>query len=279
MSKFVYLNNKYIKFNNAKIHIEDRGFQFADGVYEVISFYKKRLIDCEFHLKRLKYSLNELDIKYNINKKKLISKFNNLILKNKIYSGIIYIQITRGVQSRDHIYKNNLKNTIVIYLRKKVFNIPNKKFKKEKAITLNDLRWKRRDIKSISLLPNIIAKTYAKKFGSFEAIFIEKGFVTEGSSTNVWIIKNNYIITHPSNTDILKGITREVLKNIIKTEKLTLKEKKFTKKQMYNADEVFITGSSNFVTPIFKIDNFLINKGKIGKITKKLAVLYFDKLK
>ena len=279
MSKFVYLNNKYIKFNNAKIHIEDRGFQFADGVYEVISFYKKRLIDCEFHLKRLKYSLNELDIKYNINKKKLISIFNNLILKNKIYSGIIYIQITRGVQSRDHIYKNNLKNTIVIYLRKKVFNIPNKKFKKEKAITLNDLRWKRRDIKSISLLPNIIAKTYAKKFGSFEAIFIEKGFVTEGSSTNVWIIKNNYIITHPSNTDILKGITREVLKNIIKTEKLTLKEKKFTKKQMYNADEVFITGSSNFVTPIFKIDNFLINKGKIGKITKKLAVLYFDKLK
>ena len=276
MSKIAYLNSKYINFNKAKIHIEDRGLQFSDSVYEVVPFYNKKLIDFNFHIKRLKYSLKELQIKYIVKEDKLKKIFNKIISLNKIKNGIVYLQITRGVQPRDHDYRNNLIPNLIIYTINRKLNLPNSNFKGEKAITYKDLRWKRRDIKTVSLLANVLAKKEAVRKKAYEAILIDNGKITEATASNVWIVKNNKLITHPSNTDILKGITRETVKKLIKKNRLNLKETSFTKKELYNADEVFITSASSFVTPIIKVDSKLVNKGKIGKITMQLATLYAD---
>ena len=276
MSKIAYLNSKYINFNKAKIHIEDRGLQFSDSVYEVVPFYNKKLIDFSFHAKRLKYSLKELQIKYIVKEDKLKKIFNKIIRLNKIRNGIVYLQITRGVQPRDHNYKNNIIPNLIIYTINKKLNLPNNNFVGVKAITYKDLRWKRRDIKTVSLLANVLAKKEAVRKKAYEAILIDNGKITEATASNVWIVKNNKLITHPSNTDILKGITRESVKKLIKKNKLNLKETSFTKKELYNADEVFITSASSFVTPIIKIDSKLVNKGKIGKLTLQLATLYTD---
>ena len=274
MPKIAYLNSKYVRFNNAKVHIEDRGLQFSDSVYEVVSFYNKKLIDFDFHIKRLKYSLKELKINFLFKRHNLKNIFHKLVDLNNIKNGIIYLQITRGVQARDHVYLDNLKPNVIIYVRNKKFHYPKNNFKGEKAITCADLRWKRRDIKTVSLLPNILAKKEADKKNAYEAILVDNNKITEATCSNVWIVKNNKLITHPSNTDILKGITRETIKKLIKKNKLILKEMSFSKNELYNADEVFITSASSFVTPIIKIDSKLINQGKIGKISLQLATLY-----
>ena len=276
MPNFAYINNKFVNFKSAKIHIEDRGLQFADSVYEVIAVLDNNLIDLDFHLKRLKYSLRELEIKFTINKKNLNNIFLNLIKKNKTRNGIIYLQITRGIQFREHKYQKNLIPTLIVYTRNKTFNLPGKEFVGVNTITYPDLRWKRRDIKTVNLLPNIIAANMAKKKNAYEAILIQNGKVTEGTSSNIWIIKRNNLITHPANSDILKGVTRTSLLKIIKKTKLKLVEKQFTHKQLFNADEVFLTSSGSFITPILKIDNKKINNGKIGNITLKLAEMYTE---
>ncbi len=276
MSRIAYLNSRYIDFSKAKVHIEDRGLQFSDSVYEVVPFYNKKLIDFNFHVKRLKYSLKELQIKYTVKEGELKKIFNKIITLNKLKNGIVYLQVTRGVQPRDHDYKNNLIPNLIIYAINRKLNLPDKNFKGEKAITYEDLRWKRRDIKTVSLLANVLAKKEAVRKKAYEAILIDNGKITEATASNVWIVKNNKLITHPSNTDILKGITRESIKRIIKSNKLQLRERCFTVKELYSADEVFITSSGNLVTPITKIDSRIINKGKIGKISLQLATLYAD---
>ena len=277
MSKIAYLNSKFVNFKNAKIHIEDRGLQFSDSVYEVVPFYNKKLIDFKFHIKRLNYSIKELQINYAIKENKLEKIFNRIILLSKLKNGLVYLQLTRGIQSRDHVFKKKLRPNLIIYAINRKLNLPdNNNFKGEKAITFNDLRWKRRDITSVSLLGNVLAKNAAAKKNAYEAIRIDNGSVTEAPATNVWIVKKNKLITHPTNTDILKGITRQSIKKLVQSNSLKLVEKCFTLKEMYAADEVFITSSGNFVTPIIKIDYKKINRGKIGKITLKLANLYMN---
>tara|TARA_Y100001970_G_scaffold88344_1_gene111520 strand:- start:2429 stop:3283 length:855 start_codon:yes stop_codon:yes gene_type:complete len=272
MNRVAFLNNKFVKFNSAKIHIEDRGLQFSDSVYEVVMIFNSQIIDFEFHIKRLRYSLKELSINYVVNKKFLKEIFAKLLKKNSIKNGIIYLQITRGIQSREHAFKRKLKPTVISYTQKKKFNLPNKNYKGYKAVLFPDIRWARRDIKSTSLLPNVLASTYAAKKFSYEAIFIHNQKITEASHSNVWIIKNKKIFTHPSNQDILKGITRTVLVNIIKKNNFILKENFFSLNILLNADEVFITSSGSLITPIVKIENKKIGKGKIGTITKLLAI-------
>ena len=236
----------------------------------------KKLLDIKFHFKRLKFSLNELDIKFIVNEKKLINIFNKLIYKNFIFNGIIYMQITRGVQSRSHAFRKNLKPTVIIYTQHKKFNLPNANFTGVNVITYEDLRWARRDIKTTNLLPNILAENKDNKKNAYTSILLKNNRITEGAHANIWIVKNDIIFTHPSNTDILKGVTRIALKLIIKKFKLKLKEDSFTKMQLYKADEVFLTSSGSFVTPIIKVDSKVINKGRIGKITRQLAVSYFN---
>ena len=272
MSKYVYLNNKYVKFKDAKIHIEDRGFQFSDSVYEVIKVLNSKLLDLDFHISRLKYSTKELNFNYKVNQTSLTKIFINLVNKNKLKNGIIYLQITRGIQPREHAYKKNLKPNIIIYTAKKKFNLPNKNYKGYKAITYPDIRWGRPDIKTTSLLANILAATEASKQGAYETILTKGKKITEAAHSNVWIVKGTKIITHPANKEILKGVTRTVLKSIIKSLNLELIEKEFSIKELLKSEEVFITSSGSLVTPITHVDKIKINNGKIGAITKSLAL-------
>ena len=272
MSKYVYLNHKYVNYKNAKIHIEDRGFQFSDSVYEVIKVINGKLLDIEFHLSRLKYSTSELNFNFKINKPSLKNIFLSLVKKNQLKNGIIYLQITRGIQPREHAYKKNLKPNIIIYTAKKKFNLPDKNYKGYKAITYPDIRWGRPDIKTTSLLANILAATEASKQGAYETILVKGKKVTEAAHSNVWIVRGKKIITHPANKEILKGVTRTVLKKIINSLNLKLIEREFSIKELMKAEEVFITSSGSLVTPITQVDKIKINKGKIGVITKSLAL-------
>ena len=275
MPNIAFINSKYIEFKNAKVHIEDRGFQFSDSVYEVLKVINKKLIDFDFHFKRLKYSSSELNFNLKIDKKKLLRIFLSLIKKNNLSNGIIYLQITRGVQPREHAYKKNLKPNIIIYTARKNFNLPNKNYKGFKAITYPDIRWGRPDIKTTSLLANILAATYASNVGAYESIFFKGNKITEAAHSNVWIIKKKKIITHPVNKEILKGVTRTVLISLIKSLNLDLIEREFTIKELYNSDEVFITSSGSLITPIVQVDKFKINNCKIGSITKSLATNFY----
>ena len=272
MSKYVYLNNKYVNYKDAKIHIEDRGFQFSDSVYEVIKVINGKLLDIEFHLSRLKYSTSELNFNFKINKPSLKNIFLRLVKKNQLKNGIIYLQITRGIQPREHAYKKNLKPNIIIYTAKKKFNLPDKNYTGYKAITYPDIRWGRPDIKTTSLLANILAATEASKQGAYETILFKGKKVTEAAHSNVWIVRGKKIITHPANKEILKGVTRTVLKKIINSLNLKLIEREFSIKELMKAEEIFITSSGSLVTPITQVDKIKINKGKIGTITKSLAL-------
>lgn len=272
MSKLVFLNKRYVQFKNAKIHIEDRGLQFSDSVYEVVKVINKKTLDFDFHIKRLKYSIKELKFNIKIDNQFFKTIFINLISKNNLKNGIIYLQITRGQQSRAHTYKKNLKPNIIIYTSKKKFNLPNKHFKGYKAITYPDIRWGRPDIKSTSLLANILAAKEADNKDAYESILFKHNKITEASHSNVWIIKKNKIITHPANRDILKGVTRTLIINIIKSLDMNLAEREFSINELYNSDEVFITSSGSLITPIIKIDKVKINNEKIGSITKYLAL-------
>ena len=276
MSKYAFVNKQYIEFKKAKIHIEDRGFQFSDSVYEVIKVINKKLLDFDFHIRRLKYSTRELNFNIKIDKKKFNKIFINLITKNNLSEGIIYLQITRGVQPREHAYKYNLKPNIIAYTTKKKFNLPNKNYKGYKAITYPDIRWGRPDIKTTSLLANILAATEANKKGFYESIFFKDNKITEAAHSNVWIVKKNKIITHPANKEILKGVTRTVLINIIKSSNFTLCERVFTKKELFTSEEVFITSSGSLITPIIQVDKIKINNGKIGQVTKMLALNFYN---
>ncbi len=278
MSKIVYFNNKYIQFKDAKIPIEDRGLQFSDSVYEVIKVINKKIFDFDFHMRRLKYSSGELNFNYKINKKLLKSIFEKLVIKNKLSNGIIYLQITRGIQPREHSYKKNLKPNVIIYTAKKKYNFPDKNFKGYKAITYPDIRWGRPDIKSTSLLANVIAASEANKKGAYEAILVRGKKITEAAHSNVWIVKGDKIITHPANKEILKGVTRTVLIKLIKSLGLKLIEKEFSKNELLQSDEVFITSSGSLVTPIIQIDNIKINNNKIGKTTKSLALNFYKSI-
>ena len=204
--------------------------------------------------------------------------FINIVKKNKLINGIIYLQITRGFQPREHAYKKNLKPNIIIYTAKKKFNLPNKNYIGYKAITYPDIRWGRPDIKTTSLLANILAATEARKKGAYETILVKGKKITEAAHSNVWIIKNDKIITHPANKEILKGVTRTVLINIIKTQGLKFIEKEFSLSELFLSDEVFITSSGSLVTPITQVDKIKINKGKIGPITKSLALNFYKSI-
>jgi D-alanine transaminase len=278
MPNLVYFNSKYLLFKNAKIPIEDRGLQFSDSIYEVVKIINKKILDFDFHIRRLKYSTSELNFNFKVNSKLFNKIFQNLIIMNKLSNGIIYLQITRGVQSRKHAYKKNLKPNIIVYTVKKKFNLPNKNYRGFKAITYPDIRWGRPDIKTTSLLANIIAATEASKKGAYEAILIKDKKITEAAHSNVWIVKGNKIITHPANKEILKGVTRTVLINIIKSLGFKLIEKEFSLKELYKSDEVFITSSGSLVTPIIQIDNIKINNKKIGNITKNLALSFYKSI-
>ena len=277
MPNLSYIDGNYYDYYDSKIHINDRGYHFGDAVYEVILYNQGVFYDFDDHINRLFRSLHSIDIQFSISKKTIELIVKNLIRLNKISFGSVYIQVSRGIADRNHTFNNlNIKPILTIITSKKHNNI-NNDIIGVKAITVRDNRWARPDIKTTQLLPNVLAKTKANKQGAYESIFIDdEGYVTEGSSSNIWIInKDNEIITRSIDGKILSGITRKTIAKFSKLNDLTVIENKFSKDEMLNAKEVFLTSASSFVTPITEIDNVKINEGVVGEMSNKLKTLYF----
>ena len=277
MANISYVNGLYCNIKDAKININDRGYHFGDAVYEVILYNNGIFYDYDGHIKRLFNSLKLINIKFHVSAQQLKIIIKNLFRLNRVNFGSIYIQVSRGVADRNHSYFGlNSKPVLTMIVSKKKNNISDD-IKGVKAITMVDNRWSRPDIKTTQLLPNVLAKTYANKKNAYEGIFIDhEGYVTEGSSSNIWIInKNNEILTREIDGKILSGITRRTISQFAKNNNFKMLEKKFTKDEMLNSREVFLTSASSFVTPIIEIDNIKIGNGVIGKTSIELRNLYF----
>ena len=277
MANISYVNGLYCNIQEAKININDRGYHFGDAVYEVILYNNGIFYDYDGHIKRLFNSLKLINIKFHLSEQQLKIIIKNLFKLNRVNFGSIYIQVSRGVADRNHSYFGlNSKPVLTMIVSKKKNNISDD-IKGVKAITMVDNRWSRPDIKTTQLLPNVLAKTYANKKNAYEGIFIDhEGYVTEGSSSNIWIInKNNEILTREIDGKILSGITRRTISQFAKNNNFKMLEKKFTKDEMLNSQEVFLTSASSFVTPIIEIDNIKIGNGIIGKTSIELRNLYF----
>ena len=277
MANISYVNGLYCNIKEAKISINDRGYHFGDAVYEVILYNNGIFYDYDGHIKRLFNSLKLINIKFHLSSQQLKIIIKNLFRLNRVNFGSIYIQVSRGVADRNHSYFGlNSKPVLTMIVSKKKNNISDD-IKGVKAITMVDNRWSRPDIKTTQLLPNVLAKTYANKKNAYEGIFIDhEGYVTEGSSSNIWIInKNNEILTREIDGKILSGITRKTISQFAKNNNFKMLEKKFTKDEMLNSREVFLTSASSFVTPIIEIDNIKIGNGIIGKTSIELRKLYF----
>ena len=277
MANISYVNGLYCNIQDAKIHINDRGYHFGDAVYEVILYNNGIFYDYDGHIKRLFNSLELINIKFHLSDHQLKIIVKNLFRLNRVNFGSIYIQVSRGVADRNHSYFGlNSKPVLTMIISKKKNNISDD-IKGVKAITMVDNRWSRPDIKTTQLLPNVLAKTFANEKNAYEGIFIDnEGYITEGSSSNIWIINNNNeILTREIDGKILSGITRKTIANFAKKNNFKLLEKKFKKDELLKSKEVFLTSASSFVTPIIQIDNVKINNGIVGKTSIELRDLYF----
>lgn len=277
MPNLSYVDGNYYNYVDSKVHINDRGYHFGDAVYEVILFNDGVFYDFDAHINRLFNSLKSIEIDFSFTKKTIELIVKNLIRLNRVTFGSVYIQVSRGVAERNHTYNNLKVKPILTIITSKKHNNTNAIIKGVKAITIRDNRWSRPDIKTTQLLPNVLAKTIANKQGAYESIFIDDdGYVTEGSSSNIWIINNkNEIITRNIDGKILSGITRKTVAEFAKLNDLKVLEKKFSKEDMFKAKEVFLTSASSFVTPINEINEVKVNNGNIGQLSVKLKKLYF----
>lgn len=277
MSRIAYVNGQYLPHRDASVHIEDRGYQFADGVYEVVTIVGSRMIDEEGHLDRLWRSLGELKIDAPMKREPLKMVMREVIRQNGIRDGIIYLQVTRGVAPRDHPFPEDIPSSLVMTAKKLSLEKAAKKAQEGvSVITVPDIRWTRRDIKSVSLLPNVLAKQEAKESGAYEAFQVdEDGMVTEGSSTNAWIVsKEGKIVTRPTSNSILAGITRASLIRELEKNGIELELRSFSVEELLSAREVFLTSSTSYVLPVVKVDDQVIGNGHPGLISQKLRKIY-----
>lgn len=279
MSRFAYVNGQFTPHAFATTHIEDRGYQFADGVYEVIAVIAGRLIDAVPHLQRLQYSVDELRINYQVNKVTLLQQIRELLRRNRLQEGMVYIQVTRGVAPRNHAFPAAVAPTLVMTCRYfDQHQFMKDKAKGVKAITLVDQRWRRPNIKSISLLANILGKQQAIDNGAYEAILLDdQGYVTESCATNVWIVnREGQLQTHPPSQKILNGITRQRLIELAAADNIVVKETPFTKAELLAASEIILSSSVAGIVAITAVDGHLINDGHPGPMTARLRDLYIE---
>ncbi len=274
MSRIVYVNGEYLPEEDAKISVFDRGFLFADGVYEVTTILEARLIDNDAHLARLGRSLSELSMDLPISIDEFIAAQEKLVKLNKITEGALYLQVSRGVADRDFAFPKNAKPSLVMFTQEKNLLKNDASENGIEIISVEDIRWARRDIKTVQLLAPSMAKEQALAAGANDAWLVEDGFVTEGSSNNAHIIKDGTLITRPVSNHILHGITRASILELCQKDGIKLEERKFTMEEAYNADEAFITSATTFVWPVVKMDGKNIANGKPGPVTKHLRKLY-----
>ena len=273
-----YVNNKFCSLNEAKISVNDRGYQFGDAVYEVIFYKNGKFLDLEGHLKRLRTSMFRIDFELKFSDSAIITIMKRLVAENNIKYGSIYIQVSRGEYSRDHSYFNMPLKPILVILTKKIKEDFKTIIPGIKAYTTLDTRWNNPDIKTTQLLPNVLAKTKGIKNGYGEALFLDKNsYITEGSSSNFWILnKNNILITRSLDGKILAGITRDSILNCAKNKNIKVEEKKISLDNIKDCKEAFITSASSFVTPVIQVDNIKINSGKVGEFSNLLRKTYLE---
>ena len=279
MTRTVYVNGEYLPENEAKISIFDRGFLMADGVYEVTSVIGGKLVDFEGHSKRLERSLAELDMANPVTMDELLEIHRALIAKNDLVEGGIYLQITRGAPAdRDFAFPDpeTTPSSIVLFTQvKNLVNAPAAS-KGIKVISIDDLRWERRDIKTVQLLYPSMGKMMAAKAGADDAWMVQDGLVTEGTSNNAYIVKGGKIITRKLSNDILAGITRAAVLRLAKEAQMVVEERSFSIEEAQEADEAFVTSATTFVFPVIEIDGKAVGDGKVGSVASRLREIYIE---
>ncbi|MFB0951471.1 MAG: D-amino-acid transaminase [Rhodospirillales bacterium] len=277
MSRIVYVNGEYLAEEDAKISVFDRGFLFADAVYEVSAVLKGKLVDNDAHLKRLARSLGELKMTPPATGEEIEAIQMELIRRNSIDEGVIYLQATRGAADRDFAFPKNATPSLVMFTQKKSLSQNPAADVGISVITVPDIRWKRRDIKTVGLLPASMAKQAALDAGANDAWFVEDGFVNEGSSNNAFIVTHDgKIVTRHLGTEILHGITRKSVMELAKRENLEIEERPFTPEEAAEAREAFSTSASAFVMPVVKIDGHVLWNGAPGPVSEKMRKLYVE---
>jgi D-alanine transaminase len=282
MTRTVYVNGDYLPETEAKVSIFDRGFLMADGVYEVTSVLGGKLIDFVGHLRRLQRSLDELEMRNPLTETEWLEVHRHLVARNAIDEGMVYLQVTRGNPGdRDFAFPPaDVAPTVVLFTQSKPGMADNPAAKAGwKVISIPDIRWGRRDIKTVQLLYPSMGKMMAKKAGVDDAWFTEDGFVTEGTSNNAYIVKGNRIITRALSNDILHGITRAAVLRFAREAQMEVEERSFTIDEAKTADEAFITSASAFVMPVVQIDGADLGGGKPGKVAGRLREIYIEEMR
>lgn len=279
MTRTVYVNGEYLPEHEAKVSVFDRGFLMADGVYEVTSVLGGKLIDFEGHAKRLARSLSELQIRKPMEDEALLDIHRELVARNDIDEGLIYLQITRGAPNdRDFIFPpKDTEPTVVLFTQSKPGLADSPAAKTGlKVISIPDIRWGRRDIKTVQLLYPSMGKMMAKAAGADDAWMVEEGAVTEGTSNNAYIVKGNTIVTRHLGNEILHGITRAAVLRFAREAQMQVEERAFTIEEAQDADEAFITSASTFVMPVVEIDGAQIGTGTPGRVARRLREIYIE---
>lgn len=276
MSRIAYVAGQYLPHRRAAVHIEDRGYQFADGVYEVIAVQGGHLVDEARHLARLKRSLAELRIAMPMAEASLRVVMREVVRRNGVDNGILYLQVTRGAAPREHAFPKSAKPTLVLTSRRT--RPPDPRLGRDgiAVITIPDIRWHRRDIKSIALVPNVLGKQQAREAGAYEAWQVDRdGQVTEGTSTNAWIVTaDNTVVTRAADAAILNGVTRAAILDIIGRDGYRLVERPFTVAEAKAAREAFLTSTTAELLPVVRIDGAAVGDGKPGPLSLKLRTAY-----
>lgn len=276
MSRIAYVNGRYLPHRDASVHIEDRGFQFADGVYEVIAVNDGRFVDEALHLARLHRSLDALRMAPPMGDAALKAVLREVVRRNGVQVGIVYLQVTRGAAARDFAFPAKARPSLVVTARRKTLADPRLIERGVHVITIPDIRWARPDIKSVALLPNALGKQQAKDAGAFEAWQIDRdGNVTEGTSSNAWIITaGGEVVTRQADNGILNGVTRLGLLRLIAANNLRFVERPFSLAEAKAAAEAFLTSASNFLIPVVRIDDSVLGAGTPGPLTRRLFAAY-----
>ena len=276
MSRIAYVNGRYLPHARASVHVEDRGYQFGDGVYEVVLIHRGRLVDEDGHLDRLDRSLNEIRIAPPMARAPMRAVMREVIRRNRIEDGMIYMQVTRGVARRDHPFPKAAKPALVMTARALTPFDPATARTGVEAITIPDIRWKRCDIKTIGLLPNVLGKQQAREAGAYEAWLVaEDGTVTEGTSSNAWIVtREGELVTRNLSGAILGGITRRAILDLARAAGVRFAERAFTVAEAKAAREAFVSSATSLVKPVVRLDGQSIGNGHVGEVTDRLIALY-----
>lgn len=277
--RIAYVNGDFVPLAEAKISVLDRGFLFADGVYEVTAVIDGKLVDNAAHLARLERSLGEIEMGHPLPLDTLTDLQLELARRNNLTEGGIYLQVTRGAAERDFSYPKDAKPSLVMFTQTRNLVDDPRAETGVAVITTPDLRWKRRDIKSVSMIAQTIAKQEAAKVGAAEAIMVEDGIVTEGSSSTAWLVKDGKLVTRNLSNSVLPGITRLSVMALCEEQGLEVEERTYTVDELYESDEVFITAATTLVMPVVKVDDRVMSNGAPGPTASRLRQLYIEMAK